>query len=284
MLRLLLFITGIIAAGISAAEDATPCSPDIVPIQIIDRVQQSSVITLPSFKVGMGSKRSLEFNSPVGGIMEHIATRLAEENLCQDIAKNKEHSLVQFVDWPITVSKSSPPAPVLATNAHSTNGCQITSPWLDLAFEREPVPRIHAIVRWSARQLLTDQAMLVGAKNVPPGIAMPLIDGAFSYFANDYAKSEIRGEQMETPVTERISPDLLWLFRRSPQKLAMNSFGGASDGLEKVQKKGKSGYTKLILALIDRCFDSNGETLHYDSILDAKDLIPLEEYKIDTLI
>jgi len=41
-------------------------------------------------------------------------------------------------------------------------------------------------------------------------------------------------------------------------------------------------YTKLVIALIDRCFAADGADLHYNSILDAADLIPLEEYKIDT--
>ncbi|MDR1351570.1 MAG: hypothetical protein LBJ59_12495 [Zoogloeaceae bacterium] len=48
--------------------------------------------------------------------------------------------------------------------------------------------------------------------------------------------------------------------------------------------KGTEGYTRLVLALIDRCFASDeatGAHLHYNNILDAADLIPLEQYKID---
>ncbi|MDR0233204.1 MAG: hypothetical protein LBI31_00075 [Zoogloeaceae bacterium] len=41
-------------------------------------------------------------------------------------------------------------------------------------------------------------------------------------------------------------------------------------------------YTKLILALIDRCLASNnGVNFQYKSILDVADLIPPKQYKID---
>jgi hypothetical protein len=46
--------------------------------------------------------------------------------------------------------------------------------------------------------------------------------------------------------------------------------------MDKVTEKGAEGYTKLVIALIDRCFASDRAYLHYNSILDATDLISLE--------
>jgi hypothetical protein len=42
------------------------------------------------------------------------------------------------------------------------------------------------------------------------------------------------------------------------------------------------GYAKLVIALIDRRFDSDKANIHYSSIT-AADSTPLEQYKIDTL-
>ena len=51
--------------------------------------------------------------------------------------------------------------------------------------------------------------------------------------------------------------------------------------MSEATEKGAEGYTKLVLALIDRCFaSSNGAKLHYKSILDAADLMPWQ-YEID---
>ena len=48
-------------------------------------------------------------------------------------------------------------------------------------------------------------------------------------------------------------------------------------------EKGAERYTKLVIALIDRCLASGEVDVHYSSILDVSDLISLEQYKIDTL-
>ncbi|MDR2220675.1 MAG: hypothetical protein LBE24_08880 [Methylobacillus sp.] len=283
MLRSLLFVTGLIAAGISIAGDITSCSPDTVPLQVIGLTRQGPVTAASTFRAWKTPTPPSYFSALMADVRELIATRLANEKLCQGITENKERSLIQFVEWPFSTSQKKLTVPVLPPDTPSSGGCQITSPWLDMAFGRKPVPQIRAIVRWNVRQLLVDQAVLSGAKNVPSGVAMPLMDGDFEGFSRDYVKSEIDGEPAAKPVEERIPPDLLWLFRHSPQTMIFESFAGAVHGLRKMPKMGAEGHRELVLALINRCFDSNGETLHYDSILDVKDLIPLEEYKIDTL-
>ncbi|MDR2220673.1 MAG: hypothetical protein LBE24_08870 [Methylobacillus sp.] len=285
MLRLLFFMTSVIATSASIAGDITPCSADTVSFQVISQTGKSRVITTSGF----GSKQASDPNSYryalMASVRERVAVRLAEKNLCQDIAKNKERSLIQFVDWPFSTLQKKLTVPALPPDTPSSGGCRITSPWLDVAFERKPVPQIRAIVFWNERQLWADQAILDGAKNVPSGVMMPLMgDESIDRYATDYAESEIASGRRVASVEERIPPDLLWLFRHSPQQVTMEFFLGSLDGMKKAKEKGAEGHKRLVFALIDRCFDSNGETLHYDSILDAKDLVPLEEYKIDTLI
>ena len=40
------------------------------------------------------------------------------------------------------------------------------------------------------------------------------------------------------------------------------------------------GYTQIVIELIDRCFESKGKDIHYDSILDLDDPILFEQYRI----
>jgi hypothetical protein len=52
-------------------------------------------------------------------------------------------------------------------------------------------------------------------------------------------------------------------------------------------EKSAEGYTKIVLALIDRCFASPASDsvgFYYDNILDVADPVLLKQYKIDTPI
>ena len=88
---------------------------------------------------------------------------------------------------------------------------------------------------------------------------------------------------------ERIPPDILWLLRRTGEKpgvhIADTRFSERSAMYDVIQK-GAAGYTQIVKALADRCFDlsvSGRVNLHYDSILDIiADPGLLDLYKIDT--
>jgi hypothetical protein len=54
--------------------------------------------------------------------------------------------------------------------------------------------------------------------------------------------------------------------------------------MRKAMEMGAEGYTKIVIALIDRCFESDGSDIHYGSILDVADLVPLKQYIIATPI
>jgi len=272
-----------LAAGASMAEGVSQCPADTVPVQIR---WGSSIVFSVHDKLFL-SDTYPRFRTFVTAVTERIATRLAKDKLCLNSAESKERSLLRFESWTLTDLQnvdrqpvSMPPLEVRPTGG----GCRIISPWMDLAFERKPVPWIRGIVRWNERQLLADQAVLDGAKNVPPGVAMPLTTRReFFFFVNRYQESEIFGNPSATPVEERVPPDLLWLFRRSlwarSDGVYFHEYVYAS--MKTVTDKGADSYAKLAIALIDRCFDADGATFQYNSILDAADLIPLDQYKID---
>jgi hypothetical protein len=145
--------------------------------------------------------------------------------------------------------------------------------------DRKPVPHVLAIVRWNARQLLADQAILAGAKNEPLRKAMPLGPGELGYFISEYEHSELLGK----PVAKPVPPDLLWLLRRSRQGSPFTD--SVYDAMYKTTEKGSAGYTKLVLMLIDRCFApsaSDRTYFYYKSIVDVADPILLKRYRINT--
>lgn len=282
MLRFSLFMASVMAASTSTAGGVSQCPVDTVPIRISNETRHGVVTTLSAAKI---SDSNPHFRAFVTTVTEHVAARLAKEKLCIDSARSKERSLLQFVNWPLATSGNEPLAPVPSLDAQPSGGCRITSPWIDLAFERGPAPWIRGVVRWNQRQLLADQAVLAGARNVPAGLAMPLKQSEFTHFAEEeYANSEILREPAVKPVEERIPPDLLWLFHRAWQSTRGPFSGGARSSMNIAMKKGAERYTQLVIALIDRCFVSDGAEIHYRSILDVADLIPLEQYKIDTPI
>lgn len=282
MLRFSLFMASVMAASTSTAGGVSPCPVDTIPIQIMNDTRSGAETKLSAAKI---SDSAPHFRAFVMAVTEHIAARLDRDKLCIDSADSKKRSLLQFVNWPLANWRNENPVPVLSLDARPPGGCRISSPWIDLAFERRPVSWIRGVVRWNERQLLADQAVLAGARNVPAGVATPLKGSEFDRIANDYADSEIlrKFEIKPIAIEERIPPDLLWLFRHSWQS-TRGPFGNAADSaMNKAMEKGAEGYTKLVIALIDRCFASDGANIQYSSILDVADLVPLEQYKINTL-
>lgn len=280
MLRFPFFMASVMAACICNAGGVSPCPVDTVPIQIVDEKSSDPETTLSAARI---SDSIPHFRAFVTAVTEHVAARLAKDKLCIDSAEGKKRSLLQFVNWRLYVQENEPTL-VPSLDARPSGGCRISSPWIDLAFERKPVPWVRAVVRWNERQLLVDQAMLEGARNVPAGVAMPLKRGEFMHFADEYTRSVVLHEPAVKPIEERVPPDLLWLFSRAWQTTKAPFDGYAARAMDHAMKQNAEGYTKLVTALVDRCFASDGTAIRYNNILDVADLISLKQYKIDTPI
>ena len=120
---------------------------------------------------------------------------------------------------------------------------------------------------------------------MPPGVAMPLTREELKRYADsEYASSEIRRQPAKKPLEKRVPPDLLWLFRRAGHD-PVYPFSDLADGsMGMAMTIGSEGYTKIVIRLIDRCFESNGEDINYNSILDVDDPDLHKQYKILTSI
>ena len=265
-----------------------PVEKDTVPFQYIWGAQRSDVTTLSTADIYSPIPRQRHFYFFIKSATGHLEAKMAKKKLCLDNPESKKSSLIQFVYLGIqagTDNLDSLPPIEARTNAV----CRISSPWLELIVEREPVPAVRGVVRWSARQRLADEALLAGMGNVPLGVARPLLPKEFSRYADlEYAPSEIFGQPSEKPIEERVPGDLLWLFNnaklfRDDQKLSKFSYtAGGSSGV--LMGAGAAGYTKLVIKLIDRCFETEGADIQINSILDIDDPALIEQYKIDNPI
>lgn len=254
------------------------CTIDIdrIPIQIVRSFQYDDVTSLSE----------AQNNTPIiaykfmTAVTEHLAAKLAQEKLCLTSPESVERSLLQFENPRLSVT----PLPVSPLKSSPHSVCRVTSPWLDLVVERKPVPSVRAIVRFSARQLLTDQAALSGAANVPPGVPMPLTNEELRQYAFEYVSSEIYHKPSEKPIEERVPAYLLWVFRRADHSHISSFPSAASGSASEAMRIRSDQYAQIIIALIDQCFETGGANLQYDSILDIADLVSIDEYKIETPI
>jgi hypothetical protein len=293
MLRFFLFMVSVMAVGISAAGEVPPCSVGPMPIQIMtpgygSKIRSVAEISdaLPHFRAFVTAITE-RINSRL--TKDEINFRLAKDELCISSAESmesmksaeSERSLLQFVYWKLDMHYDYT-VPVLSpSTGGSPPSCRISSPWIDLVVDRGAVPQIFGIVRWNERQLLTDQAVLDGVKNVPPGMAMPLDPYELGHFVG-----EIRRNSAAKPVEERVPPDILWLLRSlvGTENVA-DLIDPAHRSMYGVTKNGAEGYTQLVLALIDRCFASSASgrvDIHYNGIIDVADPVLLEQYRIKT--
>jgi hypothetical protein len=251
-----------------------------VPVQMI-KIWPGPVIPLSETEI-KGSPPG--FPTFATSVIEHLAVKLAQEKLCLNSVESMEHSLLQFAPMPGNTERDPLPS-VPPLGAGSSGVCRITSPWVELVIERKPVPTVRAVFIYSVRQLLADQAVLAGARDVPPGAAMPLSYEELRRYAEEYALSEINSQPTEKPVEERVPPDLLWYFRHVADQSAGYNFPSSTpNNMGAAMRMRTEEYTKIVIALIDQCFESKGKDIHYNSILDVSDLFPLEQYKITTPI
>jgi len=294
MIRLILFcVVGLMATGgTSMAENVSLCTADTLPIQIVGSWNDGPVTTLSE---ALRFKDYPPYNTFVTTVTKHLATKLAQTALCPNKPESSHFSLIKFGYLSYYVREDDNVRSIISTLQVRPSGvCRISSPWIDLAIGRDVTPRVRGIIRFNERQLLADQAVMAGVCNVPPGVAVPVTHIELLAYANEYDRyvSDERDARYgkpenhsPNPIEERVPPDYLWLFRklRSYGSSGIRPFAGyVSEAMPRVMEKGTEGYTKIVIALIDQCFESGGAEIHYNSILDIDDPALLEQYKIVT--
>lgn len=273
-------LIGLLLINTSTAGEISRCPINDIPIQIINNTTSGPVTFLSEADVSDSSPSiSPHFRYFVTSITERIKTHLSNENICIDTSR----SLIQFVKWPLTIQPNDELlSPTLPQNKQTASGCRIISPWIELVIERGQFPSVQGIVRWNQRQLLTDQANLDDGRNVVVGLASPLRSKDLAIFAEDFERAMTSGEK--NGIEDRIPPDIFWLFKHTGKYGYESYYMDVRGSVVSAQILNAGDYTKLVLALIDHCVNSEKETIEYRSIVDAYDLINVEQYKIEHII
>lgn len=274
-------LIGLLLVNSSAAGEISGCPKNDIPIQIINKTTSGPVTFLSEADVSDSSPSiSPHFRYFVTSITERIKTNLSNENICIDTSR----SLIQFVKWPLTIRPNDELlSPTLPQNKHTASSCRIISPWIELFIERGQFPSVQGIVRWNQRQLLADQANLDAGHDVIVGLASPLGSKELAVFAEDFERSMTLEEQ-KNGIEDRIPPDIFWLFKHTEKSGFESYYMNVRGSVGGAQIINADDYTKLVSALIDRCVNSEKETIEYRSIVDAYDLIDVEQYKIEHII
>jgi hypothetical protein len=190
-----------------------PC-PNTLPIQIIS-----------------ADSPDAQFSVFVDAVTERIAVHLAKEKLCITGAKSTEsmsdaaihhHSLLQFVYWPLFTGYEYLVPVMTYPGGQPPPSCRISSPWIDLVVDRGASPSIRGIVYWNERQLLADQAVLAGARNVPLGMAMlvvALVAARFLFEKNPPLPPTKTFRCAKCSVVEEYSPRTIEAWRKGFKRL-----------------------------------------------------------------
>ena len=280
-LSFFVLLVGLLLINSSAAGEISGCPKNDIPIQIINQTTSGPVTFISEADISDPSPSiSPHFRYFVTSITERIKTNLGKDNICVDTNR----SLISFVKWPLTVRPNDELlSPSLPQNKRVASGCRITSPWIELVIERGQFPLVQGIVRWNQRQLLADQANLDAGRDVIVGLASPLGSKELAIFAEDFERSMTLEEQ-KNGIEDRIPPDIFWLFKHTAKSGFESYYMNVRGSVVSAQIINADDYTKLVLALIDRCMNSGEEVIEYKSIVDAHELIDVEQYKIEHII
>jgi hypothetical protein len=167
---------------------------------------------------------------------------------------------------------------------------QLDSPWVKLTINKSPNPLIRAAFIWSERQYLLDQALISGMSVSSTNSPMPLQESTFMKYGRDYmhnyffAKSPAAEAIAKVDLVKRLPADILWLFDNGLMTGLTMDDDQAISATEFRLEHERFGYNDLTEALIDRFFASSKTEIHYNSVLDLKDIFNLDKYRINSLI
>ena len=273
MSRYFLSFIGFVATCASNVVYASACNESFLPIQIVDELRGPRAVSLSEVSDPV-------FRKFVSTITSHVERLLQEGGDC--VGEDVNHSGLLVVRTPLVQNFPVIPLPS-DFGEPAFNGCRISSPWVDFEFDNSVAPKVRGVIRWNQRQLLVDQAMLVGDIQVADARITELSDDEFESYAQAYVDLVILHKPEASPLGSSIPPDILWLFQNSWQSTRGPFSLGAMSAMDKLMERGAERYADLVVSLIDSCVSSGQGELHYKSILDLKSLMPIDKLKIEKL-
>ncbi|MEG3875149.1 MULTISPECIES: hypothetical protein [unclassified Microcoleus] len=233
--------------------------------------------------------RDSPFKNYVTILSQQVSAKIDEIAQCQGDLKSSPEVKLFFVYRPLVTYTGAPiVGPFNLEPTQSSGTRHLDSPWVKLTFSRSPTIVVRAVFLWNERQFLLDQALMSGIRGSPTNPLVPIDDGIFRQFIQDYTDSVLLAPSSEArpaaeaSISKRLPPDILWLFRyASGQRGPFYTW--LDPALNSAVTRGASGYTDLTKALVDQFFTSETTEIRYESVLDLKDLFTLDRYRIKNL-
>jgi hypothetical protein len=225
------------------------------------------------------------FKNYVTSVSKYVFAKVDAMNLCQGTADRPQVELV-FVYRP-TISGGITPLD-FQPDRSGTN--QLNSPWAKLALNKNNSSdlKMQAVFIWNERQFVFDELVKCGwhdADNQPLlPIDRPLLPidlKTFDRWQRDQHRWKTSDYFKHLPI------DILLLFISNRSTPILPSGPDRQLPIKNMKSKARLdriGYTDLNKALIDRLFDSTQAEIRYDGILDLKDVLKIDRYRMNPYI
>ncbi|TYK65783.1 hypothetical protein [Colwellia echini] len=226
--------------------------------------------------------RPYPYKAFVVSIIQAVEDNLKKEEACHNGDGKPVNITLEFIEENLVAWMNSTELISLKTDDMSS---QLSSPWLKIVIKREPEFNLHAVITWSARQMITDQVFLSGEVIPETFNPVPLTTEAVNKYRSVYVNAVLSSsDYIEDPkILNELPVDLLWLYRHSYQ----STRGPFYDNISRLFNTASSRYIELNRALVNQCFDvPNGDFKRYNTVLDLKNIVDtkfFDNYKIEKL-
>lgn len=285
VIKSILLLISLQATACTNPTSATMCDPNSYSIQIIDQ-SVTRLSEVPSVE----AVSDPNLRSYITSVTDNVLSKFKGMKRCQENSNDEPMINLVFVRLPLVMSENRPIAPPPSLNAPQSDvTCRLDSPWAKLAIRRSTTPLVRAVFIWNERQFLLDQALMSDARASPTQPLLPIDDRIFGQYVKDYTDSVLLAESPEArsaaqaSISKRLPPEVLWLFRHAWQSTRGPFSTMAESALRSTVQRAAIGYTDLTKTLIDQCFASAKTEVRYKSVLDLKNVFPLDQYQINRL-
>jgi hypothetical protein len=215
------------------------------------------------------------FKNYVTTISKHVFAKVEAIGQCQGTAGKPQVELV-FVYRP-TISRGITPFNDF-NRTKSPDTKQLDSPWAKLTLNKSPKLHMQAVFVWNERQFLLDEALIHGKRVSAIEPLLPIALETFDRWDYDYIRvPPIQKAQL----VKQIPADILWLSDYHWMDDCDRWDASSLCGLQAMIEGERLGYSALSKVLIDRLFASPKAEIHYDSVLDLKDIFNISKYQVE---
>jgi hypothetical protein len=222
------------------------------------------------------------FKKYINTISRYVFAKVDAMGQCQGTAGLPQVELV-FVYRPALSSGIVPFKDFTNSKSKFQATKQLDSPWVKLTLARSPQLNLKAVFIWSERQFLLDQALILGERSWDSRPPMPIALEIFDRWESD--DPDPATPSQEASFARQLPADMRWLFKNARLSGLPNAVvGEVRSGLKFIMEQNdKPGYTDLNIALINQLFNDSKQQIHYDSVLDLKDLFDIDKYQIRSI-